>query len=256
MRRTSVFLLCFFAFFAALGCRPKYPNCDKDKDCARKNKGEVCVSGKCVKCKDDGDCDKGESCEAGVCEEIENYCEAKTDCGKGELCKDNRCAPGCDVSADCASGDKCQKGECVGADKCASDADCISGQSCVDNRCVTQSEEPSPSGSCALQNIYFEYNSDEIKGDNAKLLEANAECAARPENAGLKLVIKGFTDPRGTEEYNLSLGERRALVVKDYLTRLGVDPTRIRTFSNGAEFAIGGDEDGWKKDRRAEIAFE
>jgi peptidoglycan-associated lipoprotein len=255
MRRAVFLFSLLLAALALLGCRPKYPNCDQDKDCAKKNKGEVCVSGKCVECKDDKGCDKGEQCKAGSCEEIADYCESKADCSPGTLCKANRCVPGCDVSADCTSGQKCQQGECVGADKCSTDADCITGQSCTDNRCVTTASE-TPLGSCTLQTVYFEYNSDEIKGESAKLLESNAECAGRPANAALKIVIKGFTDPRGTEEYNLSLGERRALVVKDFLTRLGVDPARIRTFSNGAEYAAGGDEDGWKKDRRAELGFE
>jgi peptidoglycan-associated lipoprotein len=253
MRRWAVLVL---SLVALAGCGPKYPNCDKDKDCDKKKKGEVCLKGKCVKCKDDAGCPKGQSCDGGSCEPIEGYCEAKTDCGPGELCKDNQCSPGCDVSSDCPKGQKCQDKQCLDENKCQTDADCVTGQSCVDNRCVTKSDKPGPAASCSLSTVFFEYNSDTIQGDNSRLLEANAECANRPDNSSRRLVIKGYTDPRGTEEYNLSLGERRALVVKDYLSRLGVDPARIRTFSNGAEYAVGADEGGWSKDRRAEIEFE
>lgn len=255
MRRQAT-LIALFALFALLGCGPKYPNCEKDKDCEKGGKGEVCLKGKCVQCKDDNGCPKGQSCSAeGSCEPIAGFCESKTDCPQGEVCEDNRCSPGCEVSSDCPSGQKCQNQECVAADRCESDADCVTGQQCVENRCVTQATDLTPS-SCTMETVYFAFNSDEIQGANTSILEKNAECANSSENAGKRIVIKGFTDPRGTEEYNLNLGERRALVVKDYLTRLGVDPSRIRTFSNGAEFAVGTDEDSWAKDRRAEISFE
>jgi peptidoglycan-associated lipoprotein len=245
-----------FGVLAALflsGCGPKYPNCNKDKDCEKKKAGEVCVNQKCVQCKDDTNCPKGQSCSSGTCQAITGFCESKNDCGQGELCESNKCTPGCEVNADCKAGEKCQKNECVAEGKCSTDADCIAGQKCDGSRCVTSTAS---TGSCTLQNIFFDFDSDEIKGENAKILSANAECANTKDNASKKIVIKGYTDPRGTEEYNLSLGDRRAQVVRDYMTRLGLDPARVRIFSVGAEFAVGGDESGWQKDRRAEISFE
>jgi peptidoglycan-associated lipoprotein len=255
MRRISLLFLLLTAFLF-LGCKPKYPKCDKDKQCSKKKAGEVCVSGKCVQCKDDAGCDKGESCEEGVCEEIDGFCQSKNDCDQGELCKNSRCTPGCELSADCAKGQKCLNQECAGADKCTSSGDCITGQECVENRCQSSTASTPINESCSLEAVFFDYNSEEIKGDNAKLLQANADCANKAENQKRPLVIRGYTDPRGTEEYNLTLGERRALIVKDYLSRLGVDPARMRTFSNGAEFAVGADEGSWSKDRRAEVNFE
>jgi peptidoglycan-associated lipoprotein len=255
MRQASLLFLLLLSL-AFLGCKPKYPACEKDKQCTKKHPGQFCVNKKCVQCKDDSNCDKGESCEAGLCEEIEDFCQSKNDCDQGELCKNNRCTPGCELTADCAAGQKCLGQECVGSDKCASSSDCITGQECVENRCQTPTNNPPISESCSLTPVFFEYNSEEIKGENATILQANADCANKAENQKRPLVIRGYTDPRGTEEYNLTLGERRALIVKDYLARLGVDPVRMRTFSVGAEFAVGADEGTWAKDRRAEVNFE
>ncbi len=256
MRLSSFLLMVSFVLLA--GCGPKYPNCESDKDCAKEGKGEVCLNGKCSQCKDDKGCPTGQSCSAGVCQEIAGFCSSKTDCNSGEICVDNRCAPGCEVSADCPSGQSCRSGECVDSNRCDADADCVTGQRCESNRCVTPKPvviEPA-SKECSLEIVFFSYDSDQITDEQRASLEANASCANASQNTSKTIVIRGYTDPRGTEEYNLTLGERRAQAVKDYLSRLGVSAARLRTFSVGEEYAAGESEDSWLKDRRAELAFE
>jgi peptidoglycan-associated lipoprotein len=68
-----------------------------------------------------------------------------------------------------------------------------------------------------------------------------------------RITLEGHCDERGTREYNLALGERRANAAKNYLVSLGVDPARITTVSQGKErpIALGSDEDSWAKNRRA-----
>ena len=71
-------------------------------------------------------------------------------------------------------------------------------------------------------------------------------------NSGKAVRVEGNCDERGTEEYNRSLGERRALAVREELIRLGIDPTRVDTISYGKDRPVdpGHDEAAWKKNRR------
>lgn len=72
-------------------------------------------------------------------------------------------------------------------------------------------------------------------------------------NPGTRVTIEGHCDERGTREYNLALGERRANSAKNYLATLGIDPSRITTLSYGKERpdAVGSDESAWAQNRRA-----
>ncbi|HEY3165808.1 MAG TPA: OmpA family protein, partial [Candidatus Binatia bacterium] len=76
-------------------------------------------------------------------------------------------------------------------------------------------------------------------------------------HAGKALRIEGHCDERGTEEYNRSLGERRAQSVREYLVRLGMNPTMIQTISMGEErpAVSGHDEAAWSKNRRGELVL-
>jgi len=73
------------------------------------------------------------------------------------------------------------------------------------------------------------------------------------DNPDAKILVEGHTDERGTNEYNLALGDRRANAVKDYLVSLGVSSSRIETISYGEEkpLCMGSDEECWQKNRRA-----
>jgi len=101
--------------------------------------------------------------------------------------------------------------------------------------------------------IYFDYNSPDLRPQYRPLLEKKAAwLKSHPEYS---LKIEGHCDERGTEEFNLALGERRAKVVMSYLVSLGVPPGRISTISYGEErpSASGHDERAWAKNRRAEF---
>ena len=85
-----------------------------------------------------------------------------------------------------------------------------------------------------------------------QLLNRNAECIQKA--AGRNVFIAGHTDPRGTEEYNIALSERRAQVVADYLARLGIDPARFRVIPKGETESTGVDDESSNKDRK--VVFE
>jgi len=106
------------------------------------------------------------------------------------------------------------------------------------------------------QDIFFEFDSSTLGAEAQTILKAKAEWMAR--NAHLNIVIEGHCDNRGTTEYNLALGERRAESVKRYLQDLGIADERIRTISYGEErpLAPGNDESAWAKNRRAHFEFD
>ena len=105
-----------------------------------------------------------------------------------------------------------------------------------------------------LSTIYFDYDESKIRTDEIPSLDENAEKLRtfRPEDP---IVIEGHCDERGTVEYNLALGERRAGAVKDYLGNAGIDLNRIKAISYGEEkpIAITHDESAWAKNRRVEL---
>jgi peptidoglycan-associated lipoprotein len=106
-------------------------------------------------------------------------------------------------------------------------------------------------GGCGNDPVYFAFDSSDLDSSSRDRLNRSARCI-QAGNAG-SVTITGMADPRGTEEYNLALGERRASTVAGYVQSLGVEPHKIRTHSVGEEMATGGDESGWSRDRRAEL---
>ena len=105
-----------------------------------------------------------------------------------------------------------------------------------------------------LETIYFDYDSAAIKSDQRSVLQGDVSKIG--QNAGWKMVVvEGHCDERGSEEYNLALGERRAAAVKQYLVDSGVSGSRLDTVSFGeAKPAVQGhDEAAWKWNRRAEF---
>jgi len=104
-----------------------------------------------------------------------------------------------------------------------------------------------------LQTIYFDYDSAKLKAPAKTKLERAADWLKRNPNVNVR--IEGHCDERGTNEYNLALGERRALSARRYLVSLGINPDRIFTISYGEErpAAEGHDESAWKFNRRDEF---
>ena len=105
-----------------------------------------------------------------------------------------------------------------------------------------------------LSSIYFDYDESELRADQMAALNENARKLReyQPED---NVLVEGHCDERGTVEYNLALGERRAGAVKSFLTDGGVAETRLETISYGEErpASMGHDENAWSKNRRAEI---
>lgn len=99
--------------------------------------------------------------------------------------------------------------------------------------------------------IYFDTDRYNIDSEDAARLQRQAQWLAR--YPAKRLTVEGHADERGTRDYNLALGERRANSAKNYLVSLGVEPVRIRTVSYGKErpVALGSNEAAWAQNRRA-----
>ena len=102
-----------------------------------------------------------------------------------------------------------------------------------------------------VQTIYFDFDKSEIRPDQVSRLESNALWLN--QHHGLKFTIEGDCDERGSEEYNLALGDRRANRVKEFLIKEGVDPSDIKTITYGEEHPVCREatEECYKKNRRA-----
>jgi peptidoglycan-associated lipoprotein len=102
--------------------------------------------------------------------------------------------------------------------------------------------------------VYFDFDSYVVKDDYRPVIEANAK--ALTTNRKMKMAVEGHTDDRGSSEYNLALGQRRAEAVVKSLTLLGADQTQLEAVSFGEERPAvqGENEEAWAKNRRAELA--
>lgn len=177
------------------------------------HEAEYCVNGQCQQCRDDSHCPAGQQCANGRCDAIEGYCNQVSDCGPGYDCEGNRCV----------------------SRPVASEPEPVS--------------QPDP-GPCELSPIYFEYDSASLEGSARDQLGRLASCIRQRNVTAIHLT--GLTDPRGTEEYNLALGDRRAGAAEAFLKSLGVE-ARITHSSLGEEMASGEDEAGWSRDRRVDV---
>lgn len=106
-----------------------------------------------------------------------------------------------------------------------------------------------------LKPIQFDFDAAELRPDALQTLNDNA--GRIREHAPLAVRVEGHCDERGTSEYNLALGDRRARAARDYLVSLGIPATRLRTISYGKERPAdpGHNEEAWSKNRRAEFVF-
>lgn len=101
--------------------------------------------------------------------------------------------------------------------------------------------------------VFFDFDSSRVREDQRRTVELLAEWLQRYDN--VQLSIEGHADERGTREYNLALGERRANSVEEMLISLGVPDSRLRTISYGKErpAELGSNEEAWAANRRAEF---
>jgi peptidoglycan-associated lipoprotein len=105
--------------------------------------------------------------------------------------------------------------------------------------------------SSLLKDIHFDFDKYDIRPQDAGILKENAALLKKYPN--VKVQIEGHCDERGTVEYNLALGERRANHAKNYIVSLGISPARVSTISYGKEKPLdpGHNEEAWAKNRRA-----
>ncbi len=110
-------------------------------------------------------------------------------------------------------------------------------------------------GSSIFDDIHFDYDSYEILSINAGTLQEISGWLAEHED--VRVMIEGHCDERGTSEYNMALGEQRALAARRYLVNLGVGASRLGTISYGEENALDprSTEDAWAKNRRAHFVI-
>ncbi|MHB1844802.1 MAG: OmpA family protein [Deltaproteobacteria bacterium] len=182
-------------------CRPKFPLCKQDSDCAAEesNHGAVrCIDGQCQECKTD---------------------------------------------ADCAGGKRCASMRCVVAAAATSAA-------------TSPEALPPPSASdgvadCHLDQIHFDFNSAELSADAQAKLQKVAQCLEH--KGSVRVRVEGFCDDRGTEEYNLALGQRRAFAVEKYLQELGIQRISSISYGKDAPVCQENTEACWKRNRRAEF---
>lgn len=193
-------------------CSPDYPKCDQDEDC---HKGEFCVNNMCQQCRGDSDCPAGQQCAAGACQAIPGYCTSASQCGPGEDCQNNMCV--------------------------------TQTQSDLGNQ---PTDTGATTSQCELSAVYFDFDSDTLADTARDQLSRNATCMKERGIQGVHLT--GLTDPRGTEEYNLALGDRRAKSAQQYLKSLGAEGD-ISYSSMGEELASGTEEGSWAKDRRVDF---
>jgi peptidoglycan-associated lipoprotein len=105
------------------------------------------------------------------------------------------------------------------------------------------------------EDIHFEFDSSAIMPGAQKILSEKADYMRA--NPGMRVTIEGHCDDRGTDAYNMALGQRRADAARDYLIRLGIDGSRLGTISYGEErpIASGNTEEAWAKNRRAHFVI-
>ena len=111
--------------------------------------------------------------------------------------------------------------------------------------------EPAAKVEDAVKDIHFDFNKSNIRPDAREVLKGNADYFLK--NSAASIVVEGHCDERGTAEYNMALGQRRAVEAKKYLVNLGVKESKMKTISYGKErpAVIGSDESSWSQNRRA-----
>jgi peptidoglycan-associated lipoprotein len=111
------------------------------------------------------------------------------------------------------------------------------------------------SGLLSKKVVYFDFDSSTVHDEDRAIIQAHADYLS--QHPGVKVTLEGHTDERGSREYNIGLGERRANAVAEMMKLMGVSPQQISTVSYGEErpAALGHDESAWHLNRRVEIVY-
>jgi peptidoglycan-associated lipoprotein len=112
-----------------------------------------------------------------------------------------------------------------------------------------------PASLLANRVVYFEYDADHVPASDRPVVEAHGRYLA--DNGSATITLEGHADERGSREYNIALGERRANAVRQVMTLLGANSAQIRVVSYGEERSAveGHDESAWSRNRRVEIIY-
>ncbi len=282
-------LLLALSFFAACDACNPWPKCGNDSHCRAdkadnpNKKNFFCINGKCEECRTVNDCEnpKKQKCEGHRC--VEKTCadiscpggqrcnpdtleckwiceqdgENPCDGDRCKVCKNHQCVPKppkCTRDADCAGAHEICKnaGTCdaVCEGGCSSAKPCQPGYKCQGNMCVLDQ--------CTPEMVHFDLDKSRIRSDAQEILRKNLDCFNRESNKAKKILIEGHADERGTREYNLQLGKRRALSIKRYLSGLGIPKSRMCTVSKGKEEPLiphARTEEEHQKNRRGVFKF-
>ena len=131
----------------------------------------------------------------------------------------------------------------------------------IDSKVTTQKNENNSvnpretSNLTKLDTVYFDFDDAKLREDARKMLKENVEILRKNPNIGVS--IEGHCDERGSVEYNLALGEKRAEAIKRYLINLGINSKRLSTISYGEEkpLVAGHNEEVWSQNRRGELSL-
>ncbi len=164
------------------------------------------------------------------------------------------CAPSAAIKSDSASGQAASKPSTKGLASAKGEGDRGSTrESATDRSSLSQLQEGKSTGegSGPLKDIYFDFDSHSLSADARETLRANANWLK--SNPAARAEIEGHSDERGTNEYNLALGAKRAQTAKDFLATLGVTAERLSTISYGEEIPTckEASENCWQRNRRA-----
>ncbi len=242
MRRVLLLALCVSGALALTACpsKPKNGECKSSQDCASQaGYGKVCVEGRCQEC------------------------GADSDCQSGFVCKANKCTPKpqCAGDADCPAGQACQNDRCVAraAGTCGTDRDCPGG-TCEAGKCVAavskdEGKVPAECSDAAKFTVRFGFDQATLTSDAQGTLQGLADCLKKAP--AKRVTVQGNADERGTAQYNVALGSRRADAARKYLSDLGVAGS-IDTVSFGKEKPVckQSNEDCWAKNRRDDFVID
>ena len=131
----------------------------------------------------------------------------------------------------------------------------IAGQEVVAGQAQPEQAKAAQGDLLSQRSVYYDYDRYDIREEFVPVIEAHAKYLA--ENRAKKIAVQGNCDSRGSREYNVALGQRRADNVKRALLLLGVSERQIQTTSFGAEkpMALGQNESAWSKNRRSDIVY-
>lgn len=243
MRRVQIVTFGLVGLLGLAGCpvKPKQGECRSSADCAAQaGLGSVCVEGRCQECGADADCKAGFVCRSWKCLP-KPECAADADCPEGQGCESERC-----VAKRAAAAERTRE--------CASHVDCGEGRLCdAEGRCVDRTESADPAcADPATWVVRFGFDEATLAPETQSKLQVVAGCLRKAPAD--RTVVTGHCDERGTTEYNLALGSRRAEAARKYLVDLGVAGT-LETVTLGKErpLCTESTEGCWAKNRRAEI---